>query len=325
MEKVHYISGYISEQTTESLQAVLNGLTSEDTLKLIINSGGGYITEGWAMYDLLKMSEAKIETIGVGIVGSAATVIFLAGEKRELTEKATFFIHNPYVDMVGGDSDTLISIAESLKMEETRLLEIYNAVLTEKLESIPTKEYTAEEAVSMGFATGIYGEVLNFTPVQYKIVAQFKTEDKMNQKAMSILERIEAALFHRKQAASRTLDDGTVIYFEGEILAVDTAVFIDEALETPAPNGEHQLGDEILVVENGIVIEIKPVVEEAAEDVEALKAENETLRALLAEAQTEIKALQERKVVAAAKPTKKAQVAEEKQTVKRNWINFKSE
>ena len=68
-----------------------------------INSPGGSYFAGVAIYNLLNQhaKQHEVKTSVVGIAASAASVIALAGEKREIHEGAMFFIHNPIMAAFG--------------------------------------------------------------------------------------------------------------------------------------------------------------------------------------------------------------------------------
>lgn len=68
-----------------------------DELVIRINSRGGDIQEGWAIYDLLTTSGKKITTVGDGKVYSIATIVFMAGSTRKMMKNADGLIHNPYI------------------------------------------------------------------------------------------------------------------------------------------------------------------------------------------------------------------------------------
>jgi ATP-dependent Clp protease protease subunit len=299
----HYISGEIWEGTTSALMERLNSLKEDEQLTLIINSGGGYLSEGLAMYDLINTSERVINTIGIGTVGSAATFIFLAGEKRLLSENAEFFIHNPYIDpfyLTGGEAKDYEEVAELLRKEEERLKGIYSQFTTKNLDELLNNGGTymsAKEAIEAGFATGIYSGEEAKNGIKYKIAAKQKGIIK-NQldmsKQLTLLERI-ANLLEGKgkavKAAIKETAEGVTVYFEGEeIIVGQTILYIDEAMETTAPDGNHTIDDVVYRTEGGLVVEIV-VEDESLEEIEALREENAKLKALLEEAQNELKKL----------------------------------
>lgn len=116
-----------------------------------------------------------------------------------------------------------------------------------------------------------------------------------------------------KNAAIKTADGSTTLYNEGTMLVVGDAVFTDEAMTTPAPDGEYTLEtDLIAVVAGGVVTALNPV---QSNETDPLKAEIETLKAQLAEKET---ALNEAQAKAQEADTKVAEVEAE-------FTNFKKE
>lgn len=131
-------------------------------IELVINSGGGSVTEGMAMADLISSYPNETTTTGIGLVASIATVILLAGKKVQMTENSFMMIHRPWSYSVG-NSDELEATAELLDKMEEKLLDIYvNAVnkrkgeemnLRKKIKKMMAAEtwMTAEEAKDFGF------------------------------------------------------------------------------------------------------------------------------------------------------------------------------
>lgn len=129
-----------------------------------INSRGGDVQEGWAIYDLLTTSGKHVRTVGEGKVYSIATIIFLAGTEREMYKNADGLIHNPYIPPYSLDdkyeSADLVKIAESLAQEEAKILDFYaertgsdKAKLAEYMKD--ETKLSAEDMVTLGFATKI--------------------------------------------------------------------------------------------------------------------------------------------------------------------------
>ena len=110
-----------------SLQNVMEQVKTAgavDEYLVVINSGGGEVFEGYAIYNYLLSLNKPITTRGVGIVASIATVIFLAGKKRQLYNNTQFLIHNPW-SMTEGDANEFIKKAEELKNIENNLIDFY--------------------------------------------------------------------------------------------------------------------------------------------------------------------------------------------------------
>jgi hypothetical protein len=113
---------------------------------------------------------------------------------------------------------------------------------------------------------------------------------------------------------SSKLADGTEIFYEGDVIAVDSACFTDALLTTPVADGEYTLeSGEVIVIAGGIVTEIKPgvepeeevVVEEKVEEtLSDVEKENITLKELLAELKSKLENFQKEEAKLKAEITK---------------------
>lgn len=296
MEKI-FIDGYIGEYgySLPDLRASVESLQSKE-FELHINSGGGDVNSGFAMYDYLKsLTDYKITTIGTGIVGSIATVVFSAGNIRKLHSNTDFFIHNPYwtpdapIPMEASEAQGL---ANDLKRAEDKILSFYvkhsnKSVdeLSEKMKAQTT--LSASEAVEWGFADEIIGEPV--TNAKRYTVKAFINNNKSNEMAniteilAAFEKKILAAVTPKIKAEMHKTSEGVDIFYEGE-LAQGTEVFTDESRTTPAPDGVHTVGNIQFEIKEGKVVSVA----EVSADTEALKAEVEKLKAQLAEKETAI-------------------------------------
>ena len=301
-EKI-YINGYIGSDSffgeasfsLADLNQKLDNLSSATELDVYINSGGGSVTEGFAIYDRLMAFDGIVNTYVNGMCGSIATVIYQAGKKgkRFMFENSEFFVHNPFWQPTAPDpmeAKDLAQLHEDLKAAENKIKSFYATITGKGIEELTPlldrqTTLSAEEAINNGFADEVVStQIKAFT--KYKIAAYLnnnkKTEMAENTEIKNELSglknmfaRLSKKLF--KNAMAETAE-GVVVYFDGEAVEVGTALFIDEAMSEPAPNGQHTVGDNVFVVADGVVTEILPI-----EDVEALKSEIETLKAALAE------------------------------------------
>ena len=89
-----------------------------------IHSRGGNVDEGFAIHDLLVNSGKEITTIVEGMCASIATVLSLAGTRREMTANSSFYIHNPFT-MTMGNAAELSKTAELVRAEENKLIDFY--------------------------------------------------------------------------------------------------------------------------------------------------------------------------------------------------------
>lgn len=114
-------------------------------LNVYINSGGGSVFAGMAIYNMIKRHDGETTTYIDGIAGSIASVIALASNRVVMPENATFFVHKPLVQYVTGNADVLRKYAEQLDTIQQALMEVYSENLAlgatrEEVETLVNKE-----------------------------------------------------------------------------------------------------------------------------------------------------------------------------------------
>ncbi len=130
---------------------------------LHINSPGGQVFDGLAIYNSLKAHTSKVITKIEGIAASMASIIALAGETIEMSENSMFMIHNPLVN-VTGDSEELRKNAELLDRIKEQIVNIYvshSSLSADEIGSLMDQEtwFTAKEAKEKGFINTIIDNV----------------------------------------------------------------------------------------------------------------------------------------------------------------------
>ncbi|WP_159639117.1 head maturation protease, ClpP-related [Erysipelothrix anatis] len=128
-------------------------------LTVRINSMGGSVSEGLAIYNLLESFEGEVTTIIDGFACSAASIIFMAGSKRIAPESSLLMIHNAW-SSVSGDSNALEKAAEDLKKITQPSLNIYTSksnLKEDEIKLMMDKEtwITPQESYDWGFSTTI--------------------------------------------------------------------------------------------------------------------------------------------------------------------------
>ena len=103
----------------------LNGIDPKAELLIRLNSAGGDVTEGIAIYNLLAAHEGKVTVRIDGLAGSIATVICCAADEVQIAANAFFMIHNPWSQMAGGAED-LREIADHLDTVTDQMIAIYS-------------------------------------------------------------------------------------------------------------------------------------------------------------------------------------------------------
>jgi ATP-dependent Clp protease protease subunit len=122
-----------------------------------INSEGGLVDVGFDIYQYLKSLKKPITTIGSGIVASIATVIFMAGDKRQVRENTPFMIHLPWGGSMG-TADELEQFADQLRAIEKKIVGFYTKALNVQEQAImPLLKnetwLTGRQLAALGFTT----------------------------------------------------------------------------------------------------------------------------------------------------------------------------
>lgn len=136
-----------------------------DEIDVYINSTGGSVSEGLAIYNVLKNHKAKIRTYNSGFVCSAATVPFMAGDERIVFNSSLFMIHNAWT-YASGDAVKFRKQADDLDIITQASVKAYMErvnISEDEIKAMMDKEtwLTAEQAVEYGFATKVYEEKMD--------------------------------------------------------------------------------------------------------------------------------------------------------------------
>ena len=163
-------------------------------LTVRINSYGGEVAEGLAIYNLLKSYEGEVTTICDGFACSAASVVFMAGVKRIMPRSSLLMIHNAWT-WTSGDADDLRKAADDLEKITQPSVEIYTSVSNldaDEIKAMMDAEtwIDADEALDFGFATEISEEAA-MQSVKDGILAKTVFKNKQLEKRIKELEKAE--------------------------------------------------------------------------------------------------------------------------------------
>lgn len=127
-DRIVFIDDEINDQTAKLVIAQLLFLDSEDPdrdIHLYINSPGGVVTSGLAIYDTMQLIKPDVCTICIGQAASMAAVLLAAGApgKRTALPHSRIMIHQPWGGFQGKASEIEIQAREMLKMK-SQILEI---------------------------------------------------------------------------------------------------------------------------------------------------------------------------------------------------------
>lgn len=163
-------------------------------LTVRINSYGGEVAEGLAIYNLLKSYEGEVTTICDGFACSAASVVFMAGAKRIMPRSSLLMIHNAWT-WASGDADDLRKAADDLEKITQPSVEIYTSVSNlddDEIKAMMDAEtwIDADEALDFGFATEISEEAA-MQSLEDGILAKTVFKNKQLEKKIKELEKAE--------------------------------------------------------------------------------------------------------------------------------------
>ncbi len=148
-----------SDVSSYNLSKELAKLGDVDDITVRINSYGGEVAEGSAIYNALKNHSARVKTVCDGFACSIASVIFMAGEERVMNEASLLMIHNAWMATAGNseelrkdadDLDTITDVSKGIYLASTDLSE------EELAEWMDAETFIdSETALAHGFATEV--------------------------------------------------------------------------------------------------------------------------------------------------------------------------
>lgn len=163
-ERIVFVGTGINDQVANLVVAQLLFLDREDPerrISMYINSPGGVVYSGFAMYDAMQQVNAPVSTVAVGLAASFGTVLLTAGSKglRLALPNATIHMHQPLGGAQGQASDIVIQANEIVRLKN-RLNNIFVKHTGQPLEVIERDldrdiYKTAEEAVEYGLIDAV--------------------------------------------------------------------------------------------------------------------------------------------------------------------------
>jgi ATP-dependent Clp protease protease subunit len=139
-ERIIFLGTAINDQVANLIVAQLLYLSNEDPerdIQMYINSPGGQVYSGLAIYDTMQMIPNRISTVAVGVTASFGTVLLTAGTKgrRYALPHATIHMHQPLGGVQGQASDIEIEAKEILRLK-SRLNSILATHTGQSMETI---------------------------------------------------------------------------------------------------------------------------------------------------------------------------------------------
>ncbi len=153
-------TGPIDSNSVYELCRQLRYLQQQDPdgeITMFINSPGGEVDSGLALYDVMKGISCPIRTVCLGVAASMGALLFAAGDKRDILPHGRVMIHDPLISSTGGSALQLQEISRNLLKTREELCAILARHTGRTLEQIYEKTardcwFNAEEAVAFGLA-----------------------------------------------------------------------------------------------------------------------------------------------------------------------------
>ena len=174
-ERIVFVGGPIDDHLANLVIAQLLFLEREDAdrdIDMYINSPGGSVTAGLAIYDTMQLIKPDVATICAGMAASMASIILTGGApaKRYALPYSKILIHQPWVSQVGGQATDIEIHARDLIATRRMLAGIYEQTTKKPIEQILKdieRDYymTAQEAVDYGIVDHVFSkEMRTATP-----------------------------------------------------------------------------------------------------------------------------------------------------------------
>lgn len=163
-----YIFGDITHQvwapgevSASSFVSQLSALDA-DTIHVHIDSYGGAVSEGWAIYNALRQHPARIVTYGDGFVASAAMYPFLAGDERIASSLSAYYLHEVMISASGYADDLRSAADDADAMTEIGIRAFVEraGIPEERVRQLMEQEswLTPEQALELGIATKLLAD-----------------------------------------------------------------------------------------------------------------------------------------------------------------------
>ena len=169
-DRIIFLGEEVTEMTANVVVAQLLHLAKENPdkdIQLYINSPGGSVYDGLAIYDTMQYIAPDVQTIGIGLQASMGAFLLSSGAKgkRFVLPNARVMIHQPSSGTRGKVTDQEISLRESIALKE-RLAAIMADNTGQKLDKIKAdmeRDYwlSAADAVAYGLADEVIGQRAN--------------------------------------------------------------------------------------------------------------------------------------------------------------------
>ena len=146
-------------QSVEDFKDKLDSIKGKKSIRLLINSPGGYVNDGWAIYNILSKFKDKLTVEVVGLAASMGSVVALAGKELVMDRGTYLMIHDPWTFAMGS-SDDLRKMADTMDRMKEDIINLYverSALNRDEIVQMMSDEtwISADDAVEYGFASRV--------------------------------------------------------------------------------------------------------------------------------------------------------------------------
>jgi len=170
-ERIVFLGMPISDQISNLIVAQLLYLEREDPdkdISLYINSPGGVISSGLAIYDTIQLIKPDVSTICVGLAASMGTVLLCAGTKgkRYALPNSTIHMHQPMGGAQGQATDIEIAAREILRMQDMirQIISKHTGQSYDRVARDTDRDYYLNSEQALEY--GIIDEILSKAPTE---------------------------------------------------------------------------------------------------------------------------------------------------------------
>jgi ATP-dependent Clp protease protease subunit len=162
-ERILFLQGQVEQNMANHLVASLLLLDSQSNkdITLYVNSPGGSVNDGLAIYDTMNLIKSKVHTVVVGQAASMGSFLAMSGEKghRYMLPSATHMVHQPSTAAQGMVSDIAITFNESNRLKDYLTAKYVKNTKKSKTELVKMMDrdtyLTAEECLDIGLCDHI--------------------------------------------------------------------------------------------------------------------------------------------------------------------------
>lgn len=163
--EIFFVGSVNSDTCNEMIKQLMYLEKQDDTreITIYINSPGGCVSDGLAVYDMVRLLNSPVRTVCIGMAASMGAILFLAGDKRQMLEHSEIMIHDPSYNQadIGGQKPheiqhRLDSLNETREML-ARIIADRTGKSLDEIYKVTAEDsyYKAKSAVEFGLATEI--------------------------------------------------------------------------------------------------------------------------------------------------------------------------